>query len=190
MALGLGLITPIRSQGSPADLVHRVLTRNSEIRLSIEFHDRYSSPGLWFKAAETFCLSRSGEKNRDCVRRFEGSLAIARYEIRSRSAQFPIRVLREHVRTIDHDVRLDPRPPFHRRILLQDGLASDIQAFGYVGPGVSPQASPSPWYFFRQDLYLDSGREPFLIIHWKHELSSIRMLDMIPGEGTTLVSER
>jgi hypothetical protein len=123
---------------------------------------------------------------------FVGSLAIAQYEIRSRSKRHRVSCLREHVQTIDRDERLVARPPFDRKLELQSGKASDIQAFGYEEKAMPPsfeKSAASPWYYFRQDLYLEAENAPFLIIHWKHELSAIRMLDMIPGIGTAVVTE-
>lgn len=170
--------------GRPAAAVsgpeYRITTRQCEIRFSIEFHDNYSAAGLVLAdSSGPYCLSVAGERNRDCAQRFVGSLAIARYEIRSAA----VSSLREHVRTIDRDERLEDRPPFHRRMAFQHGVVSDIQAFGYKD-GPAPQQAP--WYYFRQDLYLDRESAPFMTIHWKHALPAIRLLDMIPGEGTRL----
>lgn len=93
--------------------------------------------------------------------------------------------LREHVRTIDHDVRVEQRPPFDREIRLVQGIASDIQAFGYETETPSPPSNDrDPWCFFRQDLYFDRLQSPFLVVHWRHALSGIRVLDAIPGEHT------
>jgi hypothetical protein len=44
--------------------------------------------------------------------------------------------------------------------------------------------SHSPWYLFRQDLFLERQPKPFLAIFWKHTFPSIRVLDVIPGEQT------
>ena len=41
-----------------------------------------------------------------------------------------------------------------------------------------------PWYLFRQDLFLEPQTAPFLVMYWKHALSSIRVLDLIPGDKT------
>jgi hypothetical protein len=198
LACGLGIINPVISPGSGTEHVYRFATRHCNVHVRIEFHDRYSSRGFWFSnrsGGAPFCLSSRGEQNRHCLMRFVGSLAIAQYEVHSRSKQYRVSVLREYVRTIDRDERLDPRPPFDRRLELQAGKASDIQAFGYEERDEAPtpeiMAGPvSPWYYFRQDLYLEPETTPFLIIHWKHELTSIRMLDMIPGEGTSPVEQR
>ena len=96
--------------------------------------------------------------------------------------------LREHVVAVDQDTRLVRRAPFDRAIELQDGLASDIQAFGLeparsAAEAFAPEAG-GPWYYFRQDLYLAAQPAPFLVVHWRHGFGGIRLLDMIPGDGT------
>lgn len=189
-ALGISLRT---SKASATGQIYRFATDRCTIQVSVEFHDSYSSRGLRLHTPPTrqpFCLSLDGRKNHDCAGSFVGSLAIARYEIHSRSKQQQISALREYVRDIDRDERLGPRPPFDRKIQLQRGVASDIQAFGYTDSGLSPAItdSVSPWRYFRQDLFLEADSAPFLIIHWKHTLGAIRMLDIIPTGGTSLLN--
>jgi hypothetical protein len=157
--------------------------------MKIEFHDGYSSRGFWFDEQTSnrgYCLSAEGEQGRNCVTAFRGSLAIARYRVRPRSRSAAELVLREHVRTIDHDARLPGRPPFERAIALQKGVGSDLQAFGYEPAAKEKPLSErhGPWYLYRQDLYLGSHPAPFLTLYWKHALASIRMLDLIPGDKT------
>jgi hypothetical protein len=165
--------------------------------MSVEFYDCYSSNGFWFDSDATgrqFCLSSSGQKRRNCLTKFSGSLAIARYHIRFRSRTPDLIALREHVRTIDRDSRLSLRAPFERTLDVQGGVASDIQAFGYetdasVPDRVSAIQAHEPWCLLRQDLYFDKESAPFLVIHWKHTLSAISLLDVIPGEKTKLIDK-
>jgi hypothetical protein len=167
--------------------------------MTVEFYDRYSTNGFWFRdqsARRRFCLSATGAEDRDCAAGFAGSLAIARYRFQPRS---PLRAapamraapaLREHVRTIDQDSRLCDRPPFERAIELRQGVASDIQAFGYeTEPGLRIPQTSNLWYYFRQDLYLAARVTPFLVVHWRHAFHAIRILDVIPGDGTWLVKK-
>ncbi len=182
--------------------VYRFATVNCDIRLSVEFYDRYSSRGFWFqddRSSRQFCLSGKGEEAKNCLVNFAGSVAVARYKIRPRSGAHTASTLREHVRTIDQDVRVKSQPPYNRDIELRQGVASDIQAFGYETAAASSAPPPvrapeirdpkDPWCFFRQDLYLDAERSPFLVIHWRHALNAIRILDIIPGEQTWPVED-
>jgi hypothetical protein len=182
------------------EAVYSFATAECGVRLTVEFHDRYSSSGFSFQdlsADRRFCLSASGEAERNCAAGFVGSLAIARYRFRPHSESGRIGGLREHVRTIDQDAGLRYRPPFDRTIELREGVASDIQAFGYetapppspTGPMVPDADSGGPWYYFRQDLYFGGRPTAFLVIHWRHTFSAIRILDVIPGDGTWAVKQ-
>lgn len=177
---------------SKNEQVYLFTTADCDVRMTVEFYDRYASQGFWFEdrfSGRDYCLSAKGEEQRNCLANFTGSLAVARYRIRQRSKSHDVPVLREYVRTIDQDARLQTRPPFERTMELKQGIASDIQAFGY-----EETASPSntrrgpephgPWCFLRQDLYLREQPAPFLVVYWKHALSAIRILDIIPGDQT------
>lgn len=171
---------------------YRFRTAELDIRMTVEFHDGYDSRGFWFREKETdrpFCLSASGESGRNCVENFRGSLAIAYYKVQPRSKRKGTPVLREYVRTIDHDPRLDSRPPFERAIELRHGIGSDLQAFGYEPePGEAlPPDRHGPWRLYRQDLFLEPQTTPFLVVFWKHALTSIRVLDVIPGDQTWIL---
>jgi hypothetical protein len=95
-----------------------------------------------------------------------------------------------YVRTIDQDPKLPDRTPFERTIEVTDGIASDIQLFGFSQGqlnSIENRWRISSWRMFRQDLFLSNATDPFLTIHWKHTLQSIRLIDAIPGATTTLV---
>jgi hypothetical protein len=191
ISLGVSLAAAPRRKN---EFVYRFQTPEWNIQMTVEFHDRYTSRGFWFDedgSKREYCLSATGEEGRNCLGGFAGSLAVAQYRIRPRSQTSRLTVLREHVRTIDQDDRLKTRAPFDRAIALRNGIASDIQVFGYEPGPVSVPASErnAPWCLLRQDLYFDEQRSPFLVVHWKHALSAIRVLDIVPG-GQTLVVEK
>ena len=188
---GAGLGAPLMaSRQSKSENVHRFATAEWDVRMTVEFYDRYSSRGFWFderRANRHYCLSAKGQEDRGCLANFSGSLAVVQYRIRPRFKLPRPPVLREHVRTIDQDARLNARAPFDRTMELQQGVASDIQAFGYeANPSVRepPPDNNDPWCLLRQDLYFQGWSSPFLIVHWKHALSAIRILDVIPGDRT------
>ncbi len=178
-----------------SETVYHFATRECDVRMSVEFYDRYSSKGFWFDERQTdrrYCFSADGQEGHNCLTKFSGSIAIAQYHVRARSRSPNLLVLRERVRTIDRDSRLNDRPPYERTLRLEGGVASDIQAFGYEqdtsGSGNAGGPEPhEPWCLFRQDLYLDGAQAPFLVVHWKHMLSAIRILDVIPGDETQVI---
>ena len=139
---GISFGVPLASASlKKEETVYQFAILDCAIRLTVEFYDRYSSNGFWFEERRTerhYCLSADGDEGHNCVTNFVGSIAIARYRIRSRSHSTNLLGLREHVRSIDQDSRVNERPPFERTLQLQNGLASDIQAFGYEADAPLP----------------------------------------------------
>lgn len=193
-SLLLGGITISAFPKSEPEQVYLFATSEYEIRMTLEFHDQYHH-GLRFQDRHSdrhFCLSPQGDQNRNCVSDFTGAITVARYKISPRGALDSSPSLREYVRSIDQSDSLPARPPFERIIQSQHGLASDIQVFGYQDSSHQNVQTPDPddaWCLLRQDLYLKDKIKPFLVLHWKHTLSSIRILDMIPENGTSQVTQ-
>jgi hypothetical protein len=159
--------------------------------MSIEYFSSSETSRLRFRdslSGQAFCLTANGEEDRNCAARFSGSMAIAHYHFRSRSHTQPALHLRERVLTIDHDSRLDPRPPFERLLTVQRETVSDIQAFGFEPDRSEPDSQRlALWCLVRQDLFLDEQPTAFLIVHWKHTFDAIHLLDVIPGDRTELL---
>jgi hypothetical protein len=170
--------------------VYRFSTPECEVRMSVEYFEKLMRNDFGFRDRLTnrgFCLSGIGETDRNCLSQFAGSMAIAHYHFDSRShSQVPLKI-RERVLTIDHDIRMSPRPTFEGVLPVQGKVVSDIQAFGYKQN--DPQATPSAlWCLLRQDLYLNDQTAPFLIVHWKHTFDAINLVDVIPGDQTQWIS--
>jgi hypothetical protein len=193
-SFGLTLKTAKKDKDNPSpEPIYRFLTPDCEVRMSVEYYGKSLSRGFRFRddsAQRTFCLDAKGQEGKSCLQRFVGSMAIARYHFYSRgNSQTPFQ-LRERVRTIDNDYRIEPRPPFERVLAAEKEIVSDIQAFGY-NPDDSQQtltSGSSIWSLLRQDLFLNGEVAAFLIVHWKHTLDSIRLVDVIPGDGTEAIS--
>lgn len=191
-----GLATKTRKSEKRSERVYRFLTPECEVRMSVQYFANSSTDNFRFRDRLTnraFCLSANGEENRTCLERFVGSIAIARYDFRSRPhSQTPLN-LRERVLTIDHDSRMSPRPPFERVLAIEREVVSDIQAFGYNRDDPQQAASTARpftlWCLLRQDLYLNDQPSAFLIVHWKHTVNFISLVDVIPGDGTQLIGE-
>jgi hypothetical protein len=182
----LGISTRLQQSEKPSDATYRLRTPEGEVRMNVRYFTAPSAGSFMFRddlTARPFCLSADGEQNRDCVERFVGSMAIARYQFRTQGR--PLN-LRERVVTIDQDDRMSPRPPFEREMAVERDVVSDIQAFGYT-PGDGDAEPVSVWRLLRQNLYLNDQTSVFLILHWKHTLKLISLVDVIPGEGTEFV---
>lgn len=195
---GFGLSTKLGKAEQKSETVYRFSTPECDVLMSVEYFARSEINKFRFRDALTnrgFCLSSNGDEGQGCLQRFTGSVAIAHYSfLSSRRSQPPV-TLRELVRTIDQDSRMNTRPPFERALTIESQVVSDIQAFGYNpdAPPPSEQLPPGPmspavWCLLRQDLYLNDQTAAFLIIHWKHTLDFIRLLDVIPGDHTQLIS--
>jgi hypothetical protein len=191
---GLGLTTQTLKAEKQSEPVYQFVTPECEVRMSVQYFGKSSTNGLRFRDHLTnraFCLSADGDRDQSCRERFVGSVAVARYEFRSRLNLQRIFNLRERVLTIDHDSRMSPRPPFEKALTVEREVASDIQAFGYSlddpQQAVSAEEPDAVWCLLRQDLYLNDQSNAFLIVHWKHALDLISLVDVIPGEGTKLI---
>jgi hypothetical protein len=126
----------------------------------------------------------------------EGHSEISDQEISDQTGRIPQNCsnspinLRERVLTIENDSRMSP-PPFERALAVGREVVSDIQAFGYDPDDLQQTAfstrPPAAWRLLRQDLYLNGQPRAFLIVHWKHTLDFISLVDVIPGDETEWV---
>jgi hypothetical protein len=172
-----------------SETVYRILTPECEVQMSVEYFGSSETSSLRFRdflTQRAFCISPNGEEDHTCAAQFSGSMAIAHYRFRSHRHAPPPLQLRERVLTIDHDIRMDPRPPFERLLAVQRETVSDIQAFGYNPAASEPKPLPI-WCLLRQDLFLNDQPAAFLVVHWKHTFDAIHLLDVIPGDRTELV---
>jgi len=187
---GFGLTTKMWKPEQPSSHGYRFLTPECEVRMRVQYLANTSMDNLRFRDGITnraFCLSANGEEDHGCIARFIGAMAIAHYDFRPLShSQNPLN-LRERVLTIDHDSRIDPRPPFERVLEVEGAAASDIQAFGYTAADKANEKPLAAWCLLRQDLFLNDQTSAFLIVHWKHTLDTISLVDVIPGDGTELM---
>jgi len=190
---GFGLTSKSETSEKNAEPVFRFITPVCEVWMSVQHFDTSSTRDFRFRdslSKRSYCLSTAGTENQSCLRRFNGSVAIAYYHFRSRLAAAPPLRLRERVRMIDQDLHMEARDPFERVVAVERETASDIQAFGYspTDQGQSALAKPvSPWALLRQDLFLNDQNAAFLTVHWKHTFELISLLDVIPGERTQIL---
>jgi hypothetical protein len=189
LGAGLGLTNRGLKAENRSEPNYHFRTPECEVRMSVQFLANSSTEGFRFRdrlTNRTFCLSARGEEDHGCLERFIGAMAIARYAFRPRRPSAVPLNLREHVVTIDNDSRMTPPPPFERVLSAEREVISDIQAFGYNPNDPHQAAFPTKptWRLLRQDLYLNEQTTAFLIVHWKHTLDLISLVDVIPGDGT------
>ncbi len=183
--------SPFAKHKKPGDPIYRFALPECEVELTLKSYGKISTDDLGFIDRATnqrMCVGEPSAPDRGCVLNFRGALAVAIYHFCSQSPAGVPAKLRERVVTIDHDRRIDPKPPIDEFVPVEQAVASDIQAFGYTpdrlnGP-MPPLPFVSPWALMRQDLFIDAQTAPFLILHWKHTLESIQLVDVIPGDRT------
>lgn len=69
---------------------------------------------------------------------------------------------------------------FEMAVPLAEGYGSDVQLFG------CPKGGTDLWRISRQELYLDDDLIPFAVIHWRHSVERIILIDILPGAGGSL----
>jgi len=189
----MGMTAAATGIEKPPGAAYRFQTPECDVRMTVEFFASVLGNSFSFRdnvADRNFCLSAGGNENQNCLSDFSGSMAIATYWFRSRRHSNKPSVLRESVVTIDHDSRMAPRPVFEKTLAIEQGMVSDIQAFGYDPQDPAVRVQPlSLWCLLRQNLYLNNRKDPFLIVHWKHTFDSITVVDVIPGDNTRLLTD-
>jgi hypothetical protein len=182
-------------QKSNAEPSFRFAIAGCEFDLTVKPYGKVSSDDFAFidqKTKRRFCMPANSTNDGGCVAGFRGAMSIALYTFhRSFPTAGPCR-LREHVITIDHDSRINAHPAVEEYVTIEQDAASDIQAFGFTpdnawGLGSTLQFV-SPWALMRQDLYFDDQKTPVLILHWKHTLETIVLVDVIPGDKTRVLA--
>jgi hypothetical protein len=179
---------------APKANIYTVWTSSCKVEVRVDFPEPYYGTKVFFRSTNELnsrCVSPNGELSRhNCVDDFVGAMAVVHFQISPIGVSSQqCHTLREFVRTIDQDPQLPDRAPFAQTIEVTDGIASDIQVFGFSQRQLNSMNRwrISSWRMFRQDLFLSNATDPFLTIHWKHTLQPIRLIDAIPGAATTLV---
>ena len=182
----------IKRSSAPPESVFRFLTPECEVQMSVQYFGQSDGDNFRFRDRlqdRAFCLSSKGNEDAGCLLRFSGSIAVALYHFRPRVRSQVPGNLRERVLTIDHDLRMEPQPVMERGMAVERDMVSDIQAFGYNRNSTDPPVPETVWCLLRQDLFLNDQPEPFLILHWKHTLQSIQLIDVIPAGETRAIGE-
>src|SRR6266480_3887971 len=83
---GAAAFASISPAAAKDERAYRLRTADAEIEMTIELHGGYASRGFWFgeqMSNRSYCLSAGGDEGRNCIAGFRGSLAIARYRVRT-----------------------------------------------------------------------------------------------------------
>jgi hypothetical protein len=155
------------------------------MEVDVQFYDEVRRAPHFYASNEKgpICLSVEGRPRGESeTGNWIGSYAIVHFKLLRQAVGTNALTLRERVRVIDQDADLPDRPPFESAIPINDRSASDIELYGYAeGPaGKGEQEVDRTWRFLRQELFYGKQERPFVILHWKHTVGSITLIDAIP----------
>lgn len=164
--------------------VHRLDTPDYRIEMAVHYYPPYLGRQLSFRSVanpqELLCYSTDGSSA--CMEKFVGALAVVKYQFQARRKQALLATtFREVVEVVAQSDGLVGRPPYSREVRLIEGEGSDIQAFGYDESSVPETelaalrtaAGATQWVIYRQQVFLNDDREPFVVVLWKHTLNRI-----------------
>jgi hypothetical protein len=126
-----------------------------------------------------------------CIENFVGALAVVEFKVTRVADGKPASAsIREIVTVVDQSPGLPERPPYAMSVSLINGIGSDLQVFGYdegplpaSGRAAEREAAKTAWRRYRQELYLDADREPFVVIEWYHTTSRICIVRVQDGDA-------
>lgn len=152
------------------------------VSLQVEFLEPYAGRRLaFYSEGKQVCLSaETGFAG--CTERFVGALALVRYSAQSNGKRKP-RQIREVVHLVAQSPELPARAEFHKTVKLVNGVASDVQLFGYEEDDKGSEAERAEarsqarrlFRQFRQELFLDGEPRPFAVLNWVHTVGGIKL---------------
>ena len=170
----------------PSESSHWFSTTRYEIKMQIRSLAPYHGSQLVFynstNPGKKVCLpARPGSA---CAEKFVGALALVTFHVHwlanGRPAQATIR---EVVKQVAQSPGIPERPPFTMSLRTADGVASDVQLFGYDESPIPAdqradqrEAAKNDWRQFRQELYLDNDQHAFASVEWLHAVTALRVL--------------
>jgi hypothetical protein len=187
--LPLGALEPDRTLGkaeAPPD-GYGFSTAKYDVRMRVSFPAPYEGKRLSTHRStdpgKEDCLSTATGAF-GCIDSFVGALAVVRFAVnRADNGKPAAASIREVVTVVEQSPGMAVRPPFTMSIKLVGGIGTDLQAFGYdesplpeVQRAAEREAAKRTWRRYRQELYLDKDRQPFVVVEWLHTTTQIRVL--------------
>ena len=172
----------------------KVSSPEFEMEVDVQFYDGVHQAPRFYTNSNgkgPICLSVEGQPCGESeTGNWIGSYAIVHFKLLRQAAGTSALTLRERVRVIDQDADLPNRPPFETVVPISDQTASDIELYGYSegSVGKEPHDGDRTWRFLRQEVFYGNQERPFLILHWKHTVESIILIDAIPVGAARLES--
>jgi hypothetical protein len=190
MNLSLLALLPIPLMAVERDLwIETFITRDHLIHMEVRFHQRYLGKRLVFydsaNPAKEICVFPSGASV-ICPNRFIGAVATVTFTVkRTGGKSVNHAVIREVVTVVSQSHELPPRPRLEMAQSATHGVIGDVQLFGYDETEIPEEQRANErnewlrlWRVYRQELYLNSDKDPFAVIQWRHTLDRIEIVDI------------
>jgi len=163
---------------------------NHNIMMEVRFSQPYIGTRLVFYDDEDplkpVCFTGNGE-NGACPSHFVGAVALVTFTVKAARGKLRSKTsIREHVTVTEQSPDLPPRPPFDKTQVVKEGTVNDLQAFGYDEADIPKEQREAErrrskerlWRHCRQELYMNHETVPFAVIHWRHTLDAIEIVDV------------
>lgn len=169
-------------------------TPNASVQLSVDFLPAFD--GSTSRRPVLYSGSKEIQLPGPNAELFVGAGALVRYTVEYTAAPGNRKghrksgrgTVRERVVLLEQSEGLPAREDFHKTVPLVNGIASDLQLFGYDEATVVPaertaarQQAKALFRRFRQELFLDQETEPFAVLEWTHTISEIRVRQVSGG---------
>jgi len=171
----------------PEGTAYGFFTSKYVIEMRVSFPDRYEGKRLSvYRSSDPgkeVCLPASPGAS-GCLESFVGAAAVVEFTASRILGDGPAKgSIREVVTVVDQSPGLPDRPPYSMNAKLVNGIASDVQAFGYdesplpaAARAAEREAAKAVWRRYRQELYLEKDKQPFAVVEWLHTTTRIRIL--------------
>lgn len=174
---------------------HTFATGEHVVTMNARFLEPYVGKRLVFYSSADptaeICAVRNGE-SRPCPERFVGAVAIVTFTLNRIDGKVASTgSIRELVTVVTQSPDLPPRAPFELTQPFIRGIISDVQVFGYEESDITEpmrasarkESQERTWRICRQELYLNDAKKPFAIIHWRHTVDRIDIMQVQAGKA-------
>lgn len=157
-------------------------TRDGVVKLTVDFLPAYTGTRLAVYSGATEIPLSKETGFAATPQRFVGAGALVRYTVAPTGRKSKAKAVRERVVLLGQSEGLPDRPVFHKTVKLVNGVASDLQLFGYDEDALpesdraaAREQAKGFYRRFRQELFLDDQREPFAVLEWTHKVDQIAL---------------
>ena len=174
---------------------HTFVSGEHVVTMDVRFLEPYVGKRLVFYSSASptteICAVRNGESGA-CPERFVGAVAIVTFTLKRINGKVASTgSIRELATVVAQSPDLPAHAPFELTQPFVRGILSDLQVFGYDESDIAEPARAAArkesqertWRICRQELYLNDAKKPFAIIHWRHTVDRIDIMQAQAGKA-------